>query len=267
MTKFEFFANREEIWGDSMRALWGSLSICPLLDHVNLPYHTVGELLSIRCFKVWGDIQKPQDSMAYLLVKVKDALGVKGYDMALVWISPHQARASTIEEALGILSTCVSGGPDWPYVLTQLYEDTNHALFPKDKHLSILHWGEVESPYGQINQLEVCQVLSARLRVIYPVGLNRGDQPVTVELPEPLHSGSSVTTNEHPHLKISIPSLTPEEQDATNLPPGGEHATLAAATSKTPWRPKVTLTAEVSKLLTQGMTEDYDHELEHSAVE
>ena len=42
MTKFEFFTNREERWGDSMRALWGSLSICPLLDHVDLPYHTVG---------------------------------------------------------------------------------------------------------------------------------------------------------------------------------------------------------------------------------
>ena len=48
MTKFEFFANRDERWGDSMKALWGSLSICPLLDHV-------GELLSISQLKVWGD--------------------------------------------------------------------------------------------------------------------------------------------------------------------------------------------------------------------
>ena len=52
MTEFEFFANREERWSDSMRALWGSLSICPLLDHVDLPYHTVGELLSISHLKV-----------------------------------------------------------------------------------------------------------------------------------------------------------------------------------------------------------------------
>ena len=68
MTEFEFFTNREERWSDSMRALWGSLSICPLLDHVDLPYHMVGELLSISCLKVWGDTQKPQDDMAYLLV-------------------------------------------------------------------------------------------------------------------------------------------------------------------------------------------------------
>ena len=27
MTEFKFFANREERWSDSMRALWGSLSM------------------------------------------------------------------------------------------------------------------------------------------------------------------------------------------------------------------------------------------------
>ena len=52
MTKFEFFTNREERWSDSMRALWGSLSICPLLDYMDLQYHTVRELLSISCLKV-----------------------------------------------------------------------------------------------------------------------------------------------------------------------------------------------------------------------
>ena len=163
MNEFEFFANREERLGDSMRALWGNISICPLLDHVDLPYHMVGELLSISCLKVWGDTQKPRDGMAYLLVKVKDASEVEGYGMALVWISPHQAQASTMEKALEILSTCVSSGPDWPYILTQLYEGTNHAPLPKDMDLSILPQGKVESPCGQISQLEVCQLLSARL--------------------------------------------------------------------------------------------------------
>ena len=111
MTKFEFFANREERWGDSMRALWGNLSICSILDHMDLPYHMVGELLLISCLKVWGNTQKPQDGMAYLLVKVEDASEVKGYSMALVWISPHQARASKMMEVLEILSTCASSGP------------------------------------------------------------------------------------------------------------------------------------------------------------
>ena len=163
MTEFKFFDNREDRWGESMRALWGSLSICPLLHHVDLPYHMVGELLSVSHLKIWGDTQKPHNGMAYLLVRVEDASEVEGYGVALVWISPHQARASTREEALEILSTCISSGPDWPYILTQLYEGTNHAPLLKDKHLGILPQGKAEGPCGQISQLEVCQLLSARL--------------------------------------------------------------------------------------------------------
>ena len=265
MSKFEFFANKEERWGDSMRALWGNLSICPILHHMDLPYHMVGELLSISCLKIWGDTQKPWVGMAYLLVKVEDASEVEGYGMALVWISPHQAQALTMVEALEILSTCTPSGPDWPYILIQLYEGTNHAPLPKDKHLGIL--SQAESPCGQIGQLEVCQLLSARLQVIYLVGLNGGNQSVTMDLPGPLHGGSSVTTDEHPYMRIDIPSPTPEEQDSADLPLDGGHTTQTIAMPKMPWKPRVTLMAEVGELLTRGMTEDYDHEPEHSAME
>ena len=163
MTEFKLFANREERWSDSMGALLGSLSICPLLDYVDLQYHLAGELLSISCLKAWGNTQKPYNGLAYLLVRVEDASEVKGYGIAIVWISPHQAQASMMEKALGILSTFTSSGPDWPYILTQLYEGTNHAPLPKDKHLSVLPQGKVESLCGWISKLEVCQLLSARL--------------------------------------------------------------------------------------------------------
>ena len=178
MTEFEFFANREERWSDSMEALWGSLSICPLLDHMDLPYHTAGELLCISHLKVWGDTQKPHNGLAYLLVRVEDASEVKGYGIAIVWISPHQAQASLMEEALRIVSTCISSGSNWLYILTQLYEGANHAPLHKEKHLS------------------------------------------------------------------------------------GVYTTLAVAMPKTPWKPRVTLRAEVDNLLTWGMTEDYNHEPE-----
>ena len=250
-----------------MKALWGNLSICPILHCLDLPYYMVGELLYISCLKVWGDIQKPWDGMAYLLVKAEDASEVEGYGMALVWISPHQAWASMIAEALEILSTCSPSGPDWLYVLIQLYEGTNHVLLPKDKHLSVLPQEKAESPFGQISQLEVHQLLSARPQIIYLVGLNGGNQSVTIDLPGLLHGGSSVTTDEHPYMKINIPSPTPKEQDGVNLPLGGGHATQTIAMPKTPWKPRVSLMAEVGELLTWGMTEDYDHEPEHSTME
>ena len=98
------------------------------------------------------------------------------------------------------------------------------------------------------------------------VGLNGDSQSVTIDLPGLLHSGSSVTTDEHPYIKINIPSPTPVEQDCANLPLGGLHDTLAIAMPKTPWKPRVTLMADVGNLLNRGMTEDYDHELEHSVM-
>ena len=106
----------------------------------------VGELLSISCLKVWGDTQKPYGSMAYLLVRVEDPSEGRGYGLALVWISPHQAWASTMEQALGILSTCTSNGLDCPYVFIQLYEGANHAPLPKDKHLGIPVPGKCRKP-------------------------------------------------------------------------------------------------------------------------
>ena len=44
------------------------------------------------------------------------------------------------------------------------------------------------------------------------------------------------------------------------------HDTLAATTPKTPWKPRVTLLAEVGKLLTRGMMDNYDCESEHSIM-
>ena len=56
------------------------------------------------------------------------------------------------------------------------------------------------------------------------------------------------------------------EQDCANLPLDGLQTTLAVAMPKTPWKPRVTLMAEVSNLLNRGMTEDYNCEPEHSVT-
>ena len=86
---------------------------------------------------------------------------------------------------------------------------------------------------------------------------------VTINLPEPLHSGSSITTNEHSYMRIDIPLPTPEEPEHITLPLGRVHATLAATTPKTPWKPRITLMAEVNDLLNQGMVDDYNCKSEH----
>ena len=99
------------------------------------------------------------------------------------------------------------------------------------------------------------------------MGLNGGNQPVTITLPEPLHSGSSVTTDKHPHVRIDIPLCSPKESECKTLPLGRVHAIPSATTPKTPWNPRISLTAEVNDLLKQGMVDDSNCEAEHSASE
>ena len=107
----------------------------------------------------------------------------------------------------------------------------------------------------------MCQAtshLSSRLEWGQPASYHR--------LPEPLHSSSSITTNKHSYLRIDIPLPTPEEPEHTTLPLGRAHATLAATTPKTPWKPRITLMAEVNDLLNQGMADNYNCKSEYSAL-
>ena len=87
---------------------------------------------------------------------------------------------------------------------------------------------------------------------------------MTIDLPESLHMGSSVITDEYPYIEVNIPTLVPEEQGNTNLPLGKKCNTATADQPKTSWKPRITLTAEVKDLIGQGMMEDYDRESEHS---
>ena len=264
MSEFDFFKGRADRWGDSMRALWGSLEICPPTDHIDLPCHMAGELLSIGHLKVWGDAQKPHLGMAYFLVWADDSLEAGNYGLAIVWIDSHQARMVSMGEALEALSSHTPEGSDWPYVLVQSYQGTNHTPLPKDGHVCVLPQGEAGNPSGQISQIKICQLLSAVPLVVFPMELNQGNQSVTIDLLESLHMGSSVINDKYPYIEVNIPTLVPEEQGNADLALGEKCDPATADWPKTSWKPRITLTAEVKDLIGWGMTDDYDWELEHS---
>ena len=248
-----------------MVSLWGSLNICPHLNYLNLPCHSSGELLSISSLNIWGDIQEPCNNMVYLLVCTGDTLEAQNYGISLVWINPNQVQASTMEEAVGTLSAYISSRPDWPYALVQLYKGSSHTPLPKDKHLGILPQGMVEeNPYEWVSHLKVCQLLPTEPQVVYPVGLNGDDKPVTTTLPEPLHSGASITTNEHPYMRIDIPSPPLGEPECTASLVDEVHTIQAANSAKTPPKPRVSMVAKVDDLLTQVMADMSSHKSEHS---
>ena len=208
MTEFDFFSNRVERWTKNLSTLWGNINICPHLNCLELPGHSPAELISISSFKVWGNTWDPQHDMAYLLVCLGDTTEERQYGVSLVWVNPNQTRTSTMEEAVEKLAICCSSGTDWPYVLAQLYEGSGHVPLPKGKHLGILPQGKAEeTSCGQISQLDIHQLLSTGPQVVYPSGLNGHDEPIITTLPEPLSSGMSIITSEHPYQEINIPPM------------------------------------------------------------
>ena len=89
---------------------------------------------------------------------------------------------------------------------------------------------------------------------------------MTIDLPKSLHMGSSITVDEYPYIEVNIPTLVPEEQGHANLPLGEKQDPATANWSKTPWKPRITLIAEMNNLIDWGMMDNYDQELEHSAT-
>ena len=266
MTEFAFFSSRVERWKRDVATLWGNFDICPHLKCLEHPGHSPAELISVSSIKVWGNTRDPHYNTAYLLVHLGNTTEERQYGVSLVWVTPKQARASTMEEAVEKLAVCPSSGTDWPYALVQLYGGSGHVPLPKGKHLGILPQGKAEeTSCGQISQLNICQLLSTGPQVVYPSGLNRQDEPIITTLPEPLSSGLSIIASKHPYLEINIPPRG--ESDTKVLPISTASIIQTPNPHKSPPNPEGSMTAEVNQLLDQAITEASSSKSEQSSLE
>ena len=161
------------------------------------------------------------------------------YGISLVWVHPNQVRVTTIEEAVDSLTTYTSSVVNWPYALAQLCEDPHHAPFTKNKHLGVLPQGKAQGTFcGQISQLKVHQLLATSPQVVYPICLNRQDEPIITTLPDPLGSSISLITSKHNYIEIDIP-LPPMEEPDRKMPPLEDiHMVLVTSPPKSPPKPK-----------------------------
>ena len=181
-------------WGKSYQSLWGCHNICPLLQSFNIAQVIQSELTSLTCLKVWGGTKKFHSNVTFLLVLPKEGVaGERMYGLAMVWVHPYQARVSTIDSTAKQLAQLASTGPNWPYALVQLNGDAHHMPHPTEGHLSVKVQGSTSNvPYGEICQLEVCQLLSSGSRVVYPEGLNGCQVLVIMTLLESLPNGMTM---------------------------------------------------------------------------
>ena len=264
MTDYAFFLQGSDRWGKDLALLWGCLNICPSLQQFHIMSVTQSELSSLTSIKAWGDKEKFCNDITFLLVSAKEeATEDRKYGLSTIWVNPCQARVPSVEETVRELTAWVSSGPDWPYALVWLNEDTHYVPLPKEGHLGILPRGGTNSTAcRRISSLEVHQLLVLGLQVTYPVGLNGCEVPIITLLPESLTSGISPTGGRSIYLEVDILQPIMEEPDWKVLPPGRCCPILMASPIKTT-PPKlereVSMTMEVRSLLSWVMLDTSGH--------
>ena len=236
----------------------------PPPQQFHIPSITAAELSSLISLKARGKKQKICQNIAFLSVLAEEqATGGRKYGLWTIWVNPCQARVCSIKEAVRELTAWVSSGPDWPYALVKLHEDTCQVPLPKEGHLGILpQRGAEMTACGRISQLEVHHLLISGVQVAYPIGLNGCEEPVITFLPESLANGISLTRGKSVYLEIDILQSLAEDPDQ-KAPPIGKCSTIIIASLHKTTPPKlqreVSMTMEVRSLLSQAMLDTSGH--------
>ena len=264
MTEYTFFSQGSNRWGNDLTLLWGHLRICPSSWWFHITCITQSELSSLTGLMAWGYKEKSHNDITFLLISTKEEVtGNRKYGLSTIWVNPHQARVPSREEAVKELTAWVSSGPNWPYTLVQLNDDTCHAPLPKEGHLGMSPAGGTDSTTcRRISQLDVCQLPVSGLQVTYPVGLNGHEEPIIASLPKSLANGTSLTGVGSIYLEVDIPQPITEEPDWKVLPLGRHSPILLASPLKTT-PPKlereVSITKEVRNLPSQVILDTSGH--------
>ena len=174
----------------------------------------------------------------------------------MIWVNPYQARVPTVEEAVKQLTALVSTGPNWPYTLVWLNEDTHHAPLPREGHLSTLVEGTNSTACRRVSQLEVCQLLSSSSQVIYPAEMNGCEVPIIASLPKLLAKSTNLLGGKPIYLKVDIPQPITEGPELKVLPLGSHSSSILMASPTKATLPKaereVSMTIEVRELHVLG---------------
>ena len=264
ITDYAFFLQGSDRWRKDLALSWGHFNICPSLQQFHISSITQLEISSLTGLKAWGDKGKFHNDTAFPMVSAdKEATGDRKYGPFTIWVNPCQARVCFMEEAVRELTAWVSSGPNWPYTLVQLNEDTSHVPLPKVGHLGVLtEGGTNNTACRKISQMEVQQLLISGLQVTYLVGLNGCEDPIITFLPKSLANDISLTGGRSVYLEVDIPQPMVEELYQKVSPLGKCSAILIASPFKTT-PPKLervlSMTMEVKSLLSWVILDTSGH--------
>ena len=162
--------------GKSLLSLYGVLKHLPPLPSFQVAQVTWPELSALSHAGAWGDQEKPQHDMAFLGKMVGREMVLR---LVMVWMHPHQACLSSLDEVVRKHTLLIDLGDNWAYVFVQLNENAQHIPLFDEGYLSAMSDGmPSKSMCRHLCQLKVCKLLQYCDQVVYPEGLNGGLEPV-----------------------------------------------------------------------------------------
>ena len=123
MTDFMLLSADASLWELAMKAKWDSHDFSPVVKSLQVQAIMQTQLNTLSQVGVWGDVWKPQQDMAFLLIVPSITVGYEMvFGLVVVWLYPCQACYHSLEEAIHKLVLLVDESADWAYVFIWLYE-------------------------------------------------------------------------------------------------------------------------------------------------
>ena len=89
MSEFSLLCADSALWDPTTSAMWGSLNFCPKVTQFQVCTITQGQLTALSWVGAWGDMEKPCQDMAFLLIAPILAIRSKlVFGLTAVWMHP-----------------------------------------------------------------------------------------------------------------------------------------------------------------------------------
>ena len=140
--------------------------------------HTItkGQLTALSQVGAWGDMDKPHQDMAFLLIVPSLAIRCKWvFGLTAMWMHPCQVCLPTLVDVAQKLLLLADKGAYWPYTYIRMNDAIAHTLPSSKGHIDIMTSDlPSQNACGCLHQLCVWQQLQCRSWVVCPDGLIGG---------------------------------------------------------------------------------------------
>ena len=143
-------------------------------------------LITLSQTGAWGDVQKPQQDMTFILVAPSIAIRCEWvFGLMAVWAHSCQAHFKTLEEATHRLVLLADASVDWPYAFVWLNDAMSYVPLMNKGHISTMMDGVPHTDTcSWLHQLQIQKLLQHQGKVVQPEGLNGDLEALQLTFPE-----------------------------------------------------------------------------------